>query len=141
MLARSSSPDAEEWAIHDYEGFGPIRLSEWADLDKVAEIGALIEQHGAAFAAYAENLFDELYAHEVPEHIAPHIDYEAFARYLFMGEHYSIESESGVCVFRNCDPSILRYGLALSPASAPNGWWPGRRSHGTPVEPGQGQAW
>ena len=130
MLARSPSPDAEEWAIHDYEGFGPIRLSEWADLDKVAEIGALIEQHGAAFTAYAdnvgidhaiedgfqdaycgewdseqayaENLFDELYAHEVPEHIAPYIDYEAFARDLFMGDNYSMESESGVYVFRNC---------------------------------------
>ena len=52
--------------------------------------------------AYAENLFDEMYAHEVPEHIAPYIDYEAFARDLFMGDNYSIDSESGVYVFRNC---------------------------------------
>ena len=27
MLERSSQPGAEEWAIHDYEGFGSIQLS------------------------------------------------------------------------------------------------------------------
>jgi len=130
MLKGSPSPGAEEWAIHDYEGFGSIRLSEWEDVDRVAELGALIDEHGEAFAAYAdhvgvdyateesfqdaycgewdseqayaENLFDELYGHDVPEHIAPYIDYEAFARDLFMGDYYSVESDSGVYVFHNC---------------------------------------
>jgi len=130
MLAKSSEPIAEEWAIHDYEGFGGIRLSEWADLDKVAELGALIEQHGAAFAAYAdhvgvdhateegfqdaycgewdserayaENLFDECYLHDVPEHVQNYIDYDAFARDVFMGDNYSVKGESGVYVFHNC---------------------------------------
>ena len=129
MLSKSSEPIAEEWAIHDYENFGGIRLSEWEDLDKVAELGEMIEEHGAAFAAYADNvgvdhatadgfqeaycgeyeseenyaeeLFDELYAHEVPDHIASYIDYEAFARDLFMGDYYSIQGESGLYVFRN----------------------------------------
>jgi antirestriction protein len=130
MLKGSPCPDAEEWAIHDYEGFGHLRLSEWEDVDRVAELGALIDEHGAAFAAYAdhvgvdyateesfqdaycgkwdseqahaENLFSELYAYDVPEHIAPYIDYEAFARDLFMGDYFSVEGESGVYVFRNC---------------------------------------
>ena len=34
--------------------------------------------------AYAEQLFDELYLHEIPEHLQSYIDYEAFARDLFM---------------------------------------------------------
>ena len=34
--------------------------------------------------AYAEQLFDELYLHEIPEHLQSYIDYEAFARELFM---------------------------------------------------------
>jgi len=131
MLAKSRQPIAEEWAIHDYEGFGGIRLSEWEDLDKVAELGALIEEHGEAFAAYAdhvgvdhateegfqeaycgewdserayaENLFDELYLHDVPEHVQSYIDYDAFARDVFMGDNYSVTGESGcLYVFHNC---------------------------------------
>ena len=51
--------------------------------------------------AYAEDLFDELYAHEVPEHIALYIDYEAFARDLFINDYFSVGSDSGVYVFHN----------------------------------------
>jgi antirestriction protein len=52
MLQASPSPDAEEWAIHDYEGFGPIRLSEWESFDRVAALAERIETHGEAFAAW-----------------------------------------------------------------------------------------
>ena len=38
MLAESKEPPAEEWAIHDYEGFGTLRLSEFASVDDVAEL-------------------------------------------------------------------------------------------------------
>ena len=130
MLKRSRCPGAEEWAIHDYEGFGPLRLSEWEDIDQVAELGSLIDKYGEAFAAYAnyvgvdyateegfqdaycgewdseevygEYLFDELYAHDLPDHILPYIDYGAFARDLFINDCSSIESDSGVYVFHNC---------------------------------------
>ena len=42
----------EEWAIHDYEGFGPLRLSEWESFERVSAIAAGIEEHGMAFAAW-----------------------------------------------------------------------------------------
>ena len=130
MLKRSPCPGAEEWAIHDFENFGAIRLDESEDISRVAELGALIAEHGAAFAAYAdhvgvdfateeafedafcgewdseeaygENLFDELYLREVPEHIQPYIDYAGFTRDLFINDCFSVESPSGVYVFRNC---------------------------------------
>src|SRR5260370_37719316 len=38
MLAASPTPRAEEWAIHDYEGFGPVRLGEYEDLTTVAHL-------------------------------------------------------------------------------------------------------
>jgi antirestriction protein len=38
MLAASAIPDAEEWAIHDFEGFGPIRLAENTRIDTLARI-------------------------------------------------------------------------------------------------------
>jgi len=52
MLATSPEPLAEEWAIHDYEGFGELRLSEWESLERVSDIATGIAEHGDAFAAW-----------------------------------------------------------------------------------------
>ena len=52
MLAASPQPGAEEWAIHDYEGFGSLRLGEYESLDRVATIAAGIAEHGDAFSAW-----------------------------------------------------------------------------------------
>ena len=111
----------EEWAIHDYECFGGLTIGEYEDVERVAELGTLIEEHGEAFAvfadhegaefaiverfeesycgewdsetAYAENLFDELY--EVPDYLVGYVDYEKFARDLFVNDNYSATGESG----------------------------------------------
>jgi len=53
MLAASPTPFAEEWAIHDYEGFGPLRLSEYEDLATISRLGLGIAEHGMAFAHWA----------------------------------------------------------------------------------------
>jgi antirestriction protein len=52
MLASSPQPGAEEWAIHDYEGFGSLRLGEYESLERVATIAAGIAEHGDAFSAW-----------------------------------------------------------------------------------------
>ncbi|MDP9164520.1 MAG: antirestriction protein ArdA [Actinomycetota bacterium] len=54
MLAKSRQPGAEEWAIHDYDGFGAYRLGEYHRLEDVAALAAGISEHGLAFAAWAE---------------------------------------------------------------------------------------
>ena len=60
MLAASREPSAEEWAIHDYEGFGPLRLGEYESIEKVANVARAIAKHGPAFAAWvAEVGIDE----------------------------------------------------------------------------------
>ena len=56
MLVRSPSPGAEEWAIHDYEGFGLLRLDEFESLETVAKVAAGIVTHGPAFAAWASHV-------------------------------------------------------------------------------------
>ena len=38
MLATSPSPQAEEWAIHDYEGFTPHDICETEDIPTIARI-------------------------------------------------------------------------------------------------------
>ncbi len=52
MLAASPEPGAEEWAIHDYEGFGALRLSEWESFERISAIATGIAEHGEAFAAW-----------------------------------------------------------------------------------------
>lgn len=47
MLATSPMPDAEEHAIHDYEGFGDIRLSEYTSVETVVRLAAFMAEHGA----------------------------------------------------------------------------------------------
>jgi antirestriction protein len=53
MLAKSREPHAEEWAIHDYEGFGPLHLSEYESIVHVSALGRGIVEHGPAFAHWA----------------------------------------------------------------------------------------
>ena len=127
MLSNGPAENAEEWAFHDYDGFGEYSVSEHAGIDDLAEIGRCIEKHGEAFAAYiehvggdpdegnfedaycgewsteeeyAENLMDDCY--DVPDHLVYYIDYAAFARDLFINDYYSVDGGAGVYVFHNC---------------------------------------
>jgi antirestriction protein len=52
MLADSPEAIAEEFAIHDFDDFGGIRLGEWEDVDHVCELAAALVAHGLAFAAW-----------------------------------------------------------------------------------------
>jgi len=94
----------------------------------IAELGALIEEHGAAFVAYAEHVgaeyatadsFEEAfcgehdseraYAEKLADGLGTeipdswpcsHIDWDSAANELFMSDYYSVSSPAGVYVFR-----------------------------------------
>lgn len=42
----------EEWAIHDYDGFGSLGLGEYESVEKVSRIAAGIVEHGPAFSDF-----------------------------------------------------------------------------------------
>lgn len=48
--------EAEEWAIHDYEGFANLKLSEWASFENISRMAELAEEHGEVFFAILEHL-------------------------------------------------------------------------------------
>ena len=52
MLAASSEPDAEEFAIHDYEGFCGFQVGEYDTLESIHQIVCGIDEHGEAYAEY-----------------------------------------------------------------------------------------
>lgn len=54
MLARSKEPYAEEFAIHDYEGFGPVKLGEFTPLSEIAAIMAAVDNEYDEAMAWAK---------------------------------------------------------------------------------------
>ncbi len=56
MLRESRELVAEEWAIHDYENFAGLRLSEFEDLQCVAEVARLMGEHGPVFAGLVSHI-------------------------------------------------------------------------------------
>lgn len=56
MLDASPSPFAEEWAIHDYDGFEFVQLGEYESIEAVSKVALGIAEHGRAFAAWASHV-------------------------------------------------------------------------------------
>ncbi len=55
MLDRSPIPHAEEYAIHDHEGFPVGSVGEYTSLNEIAELGEAIDTYGDAFIAALSN--------------------------------------------------------------------------------------
>jgi antirestriction protein len=120
MLAASPEPDAEEWAIHDYEGFEGAPIGEYSSLETIAEYAEFITEHetlgGKLLEHYGGDLEDakaaleeycgefesvEDYARDlteqtgtqIPESLANYIDYAAMAHDMEMGgDVFTIET-------------------------------------------------
>ena len=115
MLAESKEPIAEEWAIHDYEGFQGLKLGEWESFDKVSEWATAIAEHGEAYALWADesgaseveqfndayrghwdtmaDFAEEWYEESVPAkdgYLMQFIDWERVGREMEHGDFYSI---------------------------------------------------
>lgn len=88
VLKSSPERGAEEWAMHDYEGFGDIHLSEYPDIDRISTLARLIEDHGEAFTLWYQNQDaghfrpDELEEKFLEQWQGAHESESAFADYL-----------------------------------------------------------
>lgn len=57
MLIKSTGDrPAEEWAIHDHEGFAPYEVSEYADISELCDLVAAVEEHGRQILALVDHL-------------------------------------------------------------------------------------
>jgi len=52
--AKASGQPAEEWALHDSEGFNGLHLDEYEGLGYLSRIGLGVAEHGVAFAHWAK---------------------------------------------------------------------------------------
>lgn len=60
MLAASPIAGAEEFAIHDCEGFGEVRIEEYTGLERVSELAGFITEHGEVGAALLDHYSGDL---------------------------------------------------------------------------------
>jgi antirestriction protein len=55
MLAEGA-PAAEEFAIHDHEGFGSVQVEEYESVETVVEVARLAHLHGEAYLVYLAHM-------------------------------------------------------------------------------------
>jgi len=118
MLATSPISNAEEWAIHDFEGFEGAEIGEYTSIETVIKLAEFVSEHGelggkllahfggdledaeAAFENYAgqhmsladfvQELTEE--TTEIPQSLVYYIDYAAMARDMELnGDLFTIE--------------------------------------------------
>ena len=129
MLAGSPEGFAEEYAIHDYEGFDGYSLGEYEGIGAAHEIACFIEEHPKiggellnnfggdledarkaaeenycgcykSLADYAEELTEE--TTQIPENLSFYIDYERMGRDMELcGDVFTIETGCEVHIFWN----------------------------------------
>jgi antirestriction protein len=118
MLKVSPIECAEEYAIHDYEGFCGISISEYEGITEVVEYAEFIAEHGelggSLYSHYGDiesaqkaitdhyhgsyksltDFAEELTAEttQIPDSIRFYIDYEAMARDLEINDVVAIET-------------------------------------------------
>ena len=131
LLAASPMEGAEEWAIHDYEGFGEISLTEYASFERVSALAAFITEQGdigaallnyyggdldeaqaamtdryhgahASLADYMQDVTEETTA--IPHALRYYIDYQAMARDAELsGDVFTVSTSLDVVhVFAGC---------------------------------------
>ena len=127
VLKSSSIPNAEEYAIHDYNNFP--NLGEYPNLEDIIKVNDAIEEHGAdeinaflsnysvedldsfsnmfvgeysSFSEYAEQIADDTILIDCPEHIKSYFDYEKFERDLSFDDTEIDAPNGNVFIFRNC---------------------------------------
>ncbi len=120
MLKASPVAGAEEYAIHDHEGFGGVEIAEYAGVDKVAAIASFLRERGTLGALVLEHFCGDLDAAAsaldedywgvfasladgyqemteetltIPEALRLYIDWEAMARDARLnGEVFTVET-------------------------------------------------
>ncbi len=126
MLENSPIEDAEEFAIHDYEGFGSLSFSEYESIATIVPYSEFIVEHGELGQAllgeyvledaetmisdcyhgfydsevdFAWHIFEECYSNAIPDNLMCYFDCEAFARDLFINDYCSVEVNGVIHVF------------------------------------------
>jgi len=104
----------EEYAIHDYEGFGPIRVGEYDSLDTIVSHVERMGDEPAKFFAYVDAMGSHYADQYDPETVEG--PYESEVDYAYQWLDAAIGTDDVVEWAReNGMPEALTYGLKFDP--------------------------
>jgi antirestriction protein len=105
LQASPTDARAEEWAIHDFEGFNGLHLGEWEDLEHVSKVAKGIREHGVAYAHFATIVSaDEELDQFEERYLGKWRDAEAYAEEVF--DDLGLFDEVKKCVSENLQPYV-----------------------------------
>ena len=119
-------PSAEEWAVHDYEGFEGLDPGEYPGLPTLVLWAKMLAEHGEAWSEYvrwqcdsateedfneryqgefdspadfAQELFEQLYNLDasMPHELRYHINWDSVARDMRYGGDFYFSDDDGSC--------------------------------------------
>ena len=120
MLNESSFREAEEWAIHDFDGFGDLHLGEYKNLTSIYKIALFLQEHeelGEKLLNYtgcdidhAQTIIDDDYlgkyesithyareltesCTEIPDGIKYYIDYKSMGKDMLLDDYMVFEAD------------------------------------------------
>lgn len=125
VLKSSPQEDAEEYAIHDYDGI-PSSFGEWPDFEELLEYVKGKDRHGAAWEAFVDcfgedvtlEQFEDAFVgefkdredfaysnledsgQEIPEWLSSYVDYDAIGRDLLISDYSGSTVNHTLYVFR-----------------------------------------
>ena len=127
MLFNSPIAGAKEFAVHAFDGFGPLRLDEYESVESIHEKARFILKHGELGAEllvyygnvesaqdaienryhgeyksqidFAIQLFEDCHMESIPEMVQCYIDYASFKRDIFLKDFFSLEVRDKTHVF------------------------------------------
>ncbi|MFD7017229.1 antirestriction protein ArdA [Streptomyces sp. NPDC059928] len=94
MLERSPIPGAEEYAIHDYDGFGGLDLGEYESLDDLHGIALALDDFPATVVAHfhgqvdAQDLLETCQGHYIGSVAEESGEVNAYAAYILAEEDH-----------------------------------------------------
>lgn len=99
ILVRSPIKGAEEYAIHDYEGFKGVTIHEYAGIENVVRMAAFIGEHGVLGAGLLAEFADDIDQAETALQDCYHGQFTSLADFM-----EDLTAESGITI-----PEALRY--------------------------------
>jgi len=110
MLEASTEPDAEEWAIHDHEGFQGFKLSEFESFEFVSWLAGMIDEHGKAFVSFLETFEPAKLSFSRENRESATLDFEERFRGCFDSETDFVEELiEDMGFLDSCDPTVRVY--------------------------------
>ncbi|HJO66434.1 MAG TPA: antirestriction protein ArdA [Sphingomonas sanguinis] len=82
MLSRSPVAGAEEYAIHDYEGFEGVAIEEYAGIENVARVAAFVAENGVLGAGLLNEFVGDIDQAETAMRDCYHGQFTSLADYM-----------------------------------------------------------